>query len=91
MFPATHMAVSRVPGSGGFIASTSETIPRPTSASTSIPAPSAKGGMRMTLPTGTMVTAVYVTSDSKDQVSAFYKGKLGSESFDRSTPRRAPS
>lgn len=37
-----------------------------------------KGGMRMSLPAGTMVTAVYVTSDSKDQVAAFYKNKFGS-------------
>jgi len=37
-----------------------------------------KGSMRMTLPTGTMVTGVFVTSDSKDQVVAFYKGKFGS-------------
>ena len=36
-----------------------------------------KGSMRMTLPTGSMVTAVYVTPDSKDQVLAFYKSKLG--------------
>ncbi|MGO8759666.1 MAG: hypothetical protein ACLQG3_16230 [Terracidiphilus sp.] len=42
-------------------------------------AQSAKGGMRMTLPTGTMVSAVYVTSDSKDQVVSFYKSKLGSD------------
>jgi hypothetical protein len=38
-----------------------------------------KGSMRMTMPTGTMVTAVYVTSDSKDQVVSFYKSKLGSD------------
>jgi hypothetical protein len=38
-----------------------------------------KGGMRMTLPTGSMVTAVFVTSDSKDQVVSFYKGKFGSD------------
>ena len=31
----------------------------------------------MSLPTGSMVTAIYVTSDSKDQVVAFYKSKLG--------------
>lgn len=37
-----------------------------------------KGSMRMSLPNGSMVTAVYVTSDSKDQVVAFYKGKFGS-------------
>jgi len=36
----------------------------------------AKGSMRMSLPTGTMVSAAYVTSDSKDQVLAFYKSKL---------------
>ncbi len=36
------------------------------------------GSMRMTLPTGTMVSAGYLTSDSKDQVVAFYKNKFGS-------------
>ena len=41
-------------------------------------ATSGKGSMRMSLPTGTMVTAVYVTTDSKDQVVAFYKEKFGS-------------
>jgi hypothetical protein len=34
--------------------------------------------MRMELPTGSMVTGVFVTSDSKDQVVAFYKAKFGS-------------
>jgi len=38
-----------------------------------------EGSMRMTLPTGSMVTAVYVTSDPKDQVLAFYKTRLGSD------------
>lgn len=37
-----------------------------------------KGSMRMALPNGSVVTAVYVTPDSKDQVVAFYKSKLGS-------------
>jgi len=43
-----------------------------------------KGGMRMTLPSGSMVSAVYVTSDSKDQVVAFYKNRFGANgsSFD---------
>jgi hypothetical protein len=36
-----------------------------------------KGGMRMELPTGSMVTGVFVTTDSKDQVVAFYKSKFG--------------
>ena len=46
-----------------------------------------KGGMQMDLPTGKMVTAVYVTSDSKDQVTAFYKSKFGSDgsTFDAPT------
>jgi hypothetical protein len=39
---------------------------------------SARGGMRMNLPTGSMVTGVFVTSDSKEQVLDFYKSKLGS-------------
>jgi len=41
-------------------------------------AQSIKGGMKMDLPTGSMVTGVFVTSDSKDQVLDFYKGKFGS-------------
>lgn len=47
---------------------------------------SGKGGMRMSLPTGTMVSAVYLTSDSKDQVLAFYKTRFGSDAsvFDSS-------
>jgi hypothetical protein len=38
-----------------------------------------KGGMKMSLPTGSMVTGIFVTTDSKDQVVAFYKGKFGSD------------
>jgi hypothetical protein len=38
-----------------------------------------KGGMRMSLPSGSMVTAVFVTPDSKDQVVSFYKSKFGSD------------
>jgi hypothetical protein len=38
-----------------------------------------KGSMRMTMPSGSMVSAVFVTSDPKDQVVSFYKGKLGSD------------
>ena len=43
-------------------------------------AQSEKGGVRMTLPTGSWITAIYSTSDSKDQVVAYYKSKFGSES-----------
>ena len=38
-----------------------------------------KGGARMTLPGGSWVSAVFVTSDSKDQVVSFYKSRLGSQ------------
>jgi hypothetical protein len=41
-------------------------------------AQSTRGSMRMQLPTGSMVTAVFLTSDSKQQVIDFYKSKLGS-------------
>jgi hypothetical protein len=41
-------------------------------------AQSVKGGMRMESPNGSMVTGIFVTSDSKDQVVAFYKSKFGS-------------
>lgn len=39
---------------------------------------SVRGGMKMNLPTGSMVTGVFVTTDSKEQVLDFYKSKLGS-------------
>ena len=42
-------------------------------------AEAAKGGMRMNLPTGSIVSGVFTTSDSKDQVLNFYKGKFGSD------------
>jgi zinc-ribbon domain len=41
-------------------------------------ASSGHGSMKMDLPTGSMVTGVFVTPDSKDQVVAFYKSKFGS-------------
>jgi hypothetical protein len=37
-----------------------------------------RGSMRMTLPSGPVVAANYLTSDSVSQVVAFYKDKLGS-------------
>ncbi len=40
-------------------------------------AQSIRGGMKMDLPTGSMVTGVFLTSDSKNQVLNFYKGKFG--------------
>jgi zinc-ribbon domain len=41
-------------------------------------AQSGHGSMKMDLPTGSMVTGVFVTSDSKDQVLDFYKSRFGS-------------
>jgi len=35
-----------------------------------------KGGMRMSLPSGSMISAAYLTSDSSDQVLNFYKSRL---------------
>ena len=42
-------------------------------------AQSGHGSMKMDLPTGSMVTGVFETTDSKDKVLDFYKGKLGSD------------
>jgi hypothetical protein len=37
-----------------------------------------RGSMKMDLPTGSMVTGVFVTSDSKEQVVEYYRAKFGS-------------
>lgn len=44
-------------------------------------AQTAKGGLRMTLPTGPVVSANFLTSDSKDQVVAFYKERFGGQAM----------
>ncbi len=38
-----------------------------------------QGGMRMNLPTGSIVSGAFETSDSKEQVLNFYKSKFGSD------------
>jgi hypothetical protein len=38
-----------------------------------------KGGMKMSMPTGSSVTAVFTTSDPKEQVVSFYKSRFGSD------------
>jgi hypothetical protein len=38
-----------------------------------------KGSMRMTLPTGSVITAIYTTSDSKEQVVNYYKPGWGAK------------
>jgi hypothetical protein len=40
---------------------------------------SGEGSMNMKTPNGSMVTAVYTTSDSSDKIVAFYKEKLGDQ------------
>lgn len=42
-------------------------------------AQSGHGSLKMDLPTGSMITGVFVTGDPKDKVVAFYKDKLGSQ------------
>jgi hypothetical protein len=42
-------------------------------------AQSTSGGMKMSMPTGSMVIGSFLTSDSKQQVIDFYKGKFGSQ------------
>jgi ribosomal protein L40E len=80
---AVHMASSSgqltIPTPGGTItANSSQTFTSADLGTDIYPgATQGKGGLRMSLPTGSMVTAIYVTSDSKDQVVAFYKSKLG--------------
>lgn len=64
---------------GSFSANTAENISATDLGTDIYPgAQPGKDSVRMSLPTGSMVSAVYVTSDSKDQVLAFYKDKFGS-------------
>jgi zinc-ribbon domain len=54
--------------------------------------PGAKGGegsMKMDLPTGSMITGVFTTSDSKEQVLSFYKSKFGGATSVIDTPETA--
>lgn len=39
-----------------------------------------QGGMKMSTPSGSWITGVFLTSDPKDQVLNFYKAKFGSDS-----------
>lgn len=69
-----------IPGAGSYSANTSETFTASDLGTDLYPgAQSGKGSVRMSLPTGSMVTAVFVTSDSKDQVLDFYKERLVSD------------
>jgi hypothetical protein len=64
---------------GSFSASSSQTYTAEELGTDIYPgATGGKGGLKMNLPTGSMVTGVYITGDSKAQVVEFYKSKLGS-------------
>ncbi len=74
-----NQATVSIPGAGTITANSKETFTASELGADIYPgAQSGEGSMRMTLPTGSMVTAVYVTSDSKDQVLSFYKARMGS-------------
>ena len=47
-----------------------------------------KGGSKITMPTGSIVTGVYSTPDGVDKVEAFYKDKLGGDATDVSSDGR---
>lgn len=66
---------------GGSFSASAASIFTPSELGTEIypSAQSAAGGGRMSLASVSVVSAVYLTSDSKDQVVSFYKSKLGSE------------
>jgi hypothetical protein len=75
-----HMTFSAPGGGGTITANTAETFTAADLGTDIYPgAASGKGSMRMTLPTGSWVSAVFVTPDSKDQVVSFYKSRFGSE------------
>lgn len=74
-----HLSIN-APGGGTFSANTAETFTAADLGTDIYPgATSGKGSMRMTLPNGSWVSAVFVTPDSKDQVVSFYKSKFGSD------------
>jgi hypothetical protein len=52
-------------------------------------AESVKGGMKMKTSGGSLVTGIFVTSDSKEQVVDYYKGKLGSDASVMDMPEAA--
>lgn len=73
-----NQATVSIPGAGTITANSKETFTASELGADIYPgAQSGEGSMRMTLPTGSMVTAVYLTSDSKDQVLSFYKARMG--------------
>lgn len=76
----TGEITTSIPGGGSIAASGSKSY-TPAELGTDIypGAQSTTGGMKMDLPSGSVVTGVFITGDSKDDVLNFYKGKFGSE------------
>ena len=80
---ANHGGNITIPGSGGgsFSVNSSQRFTASELGTDIYPgATTTQGGMRMSTPSGSWITAIYVTSDSKDQVLNFYKSKFGSDS-----------
>ena len=75
---------------GSFSANTSSTITESDLGIAIYPgAAQAKGGLRMSIAGKSMVTANFLTSDSKDQVISFYKDKAGPNAQSISTDNGA--
>jgi hypothetical protein len=64
---------------GGMITSNSNMKFTPDDLGTDIYPGAESGNLRMNLPSGSMVSATYLTSDSKDRVMDFYKSRFGSQ------------
>jgi len=70
-----------VPGGGTFSANSTEKYTAAELGTDIYPGalPGKAGNMRMSMPSGSVVSASYLTSDSKEQVVNFYKSKLGDQ------------
>jgi len=69
------------PGGGTFSSNSSEKFTSAELGTDIYPGavPNKVGNMRMSMPSGSVVSASYLTTDSKDQVVAFYKGRFGDQ------------
>jgi hypothetical protein len=80
---ANHGGTFTIPGSNGgsLSVSSNQTFTASELGTDIYPgAVTTQGGMRMSTPSGSWVTGIFLTSDSKDQVLNFYKSKFGSDS-----------
>jgi len=80
---AAHEGTITIPGSNGgsLSVSSSQTFTAADLGTDIYPgATQGQGGMRMSTPSGSWVTGIFLTSDSKDQVVNYYKSKFGADS-----------